>query len=235
MATAQLPAPPVRWARAPFYFNSAAHLLRIEREKATTLGELLAALRAVPSESIFQHTFRTLQEHHFIREGFSNDFSHWAFASCNEVGLAERLAAIDVREFTSISSLRDRLIRIIEEYLQKNPRAASRTAMEPFYLMASDLVVVPTPYVARNLEEFADGLRKVSIHSIYYHFIDARLRLKLNNSDFSVWLEREMDLTHAADRLRLLTPLFLALRGLLGPVAHQLSSGATNCALYSRA
>jgi len=73
--------------------------------------------------------------------------------------------------------------------------------MEPFYLMASDLVVVPTPYVARNLEEFADGLRKVSIHAIYYHFIDARLRLKLNSNDFSVWLEKELDLPQAANKV----------------------------------
>jgi len=90
---------------------------------------------------------------------------------------------------------------MIEAYLQKNPRAATRAAMEPFYVMASDLVVVPTPYVARNLEEFADGLRKVSIHSIYYHFIDARLRLKLNTNDFAVWLEREMEMGPVADRL----------------------------------
>src|SRR5262249_14810781 len=76
-----------------------------------------------------------------------------------------------------------------------------RAATEPFYLMASELVVVPTPYVARNLEEFAEGLRKVSIHAIYYHFIDARLRLKLNNNDFSVWLEQELDLAQAADRI----------------------------------
>src|ERR1051325_3809491 len=116
--------PPVRWARSPFYFNSAAHLLRIEREKATTLGELLAALRAVPSESIFQHTFRTLQEHHFIREGFSNDYAHWAFAACNEVGLAERLASVDVRVFTSVESLRERIVAIVHDYLQRNPRAA---------------------------------------------------------------------------------------------------------------
>ncbi|HEV7550781.1 MAG TPA: DUF5752 family protein, partial [Candidatus Angelobacter sp.] len=139
--------------------------------------------------------------HHFIREGFSNDFSHWAFASCNEVELAERLAAIDVREFTSIAMLRERLTHIIEMYLQKNPRAATRVAMEPFYLMASDLVVVPTPYVARNLQEFADGLQRVSIHAIYYHFIDARLRLKLNTNDFSVWLEQELDMSQAADKL----------------------------------
>lgn len=190
-----------RWARAPFYFNSASHLLRIGREKATNLQELLEALKSCPDASIFQHTFQTLEEHHFIKEGFSNDFSHWAFASCNEVELAERLAALDVREFTSIPALRDRLVQIIENYLQKNPRAGTRAAMEPFYLMAADLVVVPTPYVARNLEEFADGLRKVSIHSIYYHFIDARLRLKLDTNDFSIWLEQELDLPALAGRL----------------------------------
>ena len=202
MATApQLPITRPRWARSPFYFNSASHLLRIGREKATTLMELLEAIRTCPESSIFQHTFQTLAEHHFISSGFSNDFSHWAFASCNEVELAERLAAIDVREFTSIATLRERLIHVIESYLQKNPRAATRTAMEPFYLMASDLVVVPTPYVARNLEEFADGLRKVSIHAIYYHFIDARLRLKLNSNDFSVWLDKELDLPQAADKV----------------------------------
>ena len=202
MATApQAPATHSRWARSAFYFNSASHLLRIAPEKASNLQELLEALRNCPDSSIFQHTFQTLEEHHFIKEGFSNDFSHWAFAACNEVELAERLAAIDVREFTSIAMMRERIVRIIEEYLQKSPRAATRTAMEPFYLMASDLVVIPTPYVARNLEEFADGLRRVSIHAIYYHFIDARLRLKLNNNDFSVWLEHEMDLRQAADQI----------------------------------
>src|SRR5262249_31547106 len=190
-----------RWARAPFYFNSAAHLLRIGKEKATNLQELLDAVRSCSDACIFQHTFQTLEEHHFIREGFSNDFSHWAFSACNEVGLAERLAALDVREFTSIAALRERVVHIIATYLERNPRAATRPAMEPFYLMASDLVVVPTPYVARNLEEFAEGLRKVSIHGISYHFIDARLRLKLNSNDFSVWLEQEMELATAADRI----------------------------------
>lgn len=202
MATAPvLPSQKPRWARSPFYFNSASHLLRIGREKATNLQELLEAIRTCPDSSIFQHTFQTLEEHHFIKEGFSNDFSHWAFAACNEVELAERLAAIDIREFTSIAMLRERLLHLIEGYLQRNSRAATRVAMEPFYLMAADLVVVPTPYVARNLEEFADGLRKVSIHSIYYHFIDARLRLKLNNNDFSIWLDQELDMTLASERL----------------------------------
>ena len=202
MSTApQMPLKRARWARSPFYFNSAAHLLQIGREKAHCLKELLEAIRHCPDASIFQHTFQTLEEHHFIREGFSNDFAHWAFAACNEVELAERLSALDVREFTSIQDLREQLVRVMEDYLEKNPKAATRPAMEPFYLMAADLVVIPTPYVARNLEEFADGLRQVSIHSIYYHYIDARLRLKLNTNDFSVWLEQELDLGQAGDRL----------------------------------
>jgi len=201
MATAQVPPVADRWARSPFYFNSAAHLLRIGREQATNLAELLQGLRTCPNDSIFQHTFQTLQEHHFIREGFSNDFAHWAFAACNEVGLAERLAGVDVREFTSVVDLRKRMIEMVEEYLKRNPRARDRAALEPFYFCASDTVVIPTPFVARNLREFTDSLRKVSIHSIHYHFIEARLRLKLNSNDFSVWLENEMELGPVADRI----------------------------------
>ena len=201
MATAVMPTVARRWARAPFYFNSAAHLIRIGREKASNLAELLEGLKVCPDASIFQHTFQTLREHHFIREGFSNDFAHWAFAACNEVGLAERLAGIDVREFTSIAALRQRLVEIVDAYLKQNSRALDRVAFEPFYFCASEVVVVPTPFVARNLAEFADGIRQVSLHSIHYHFIDARLRLKLNSNDFSLWLENELDLGHVADRI----------------------------------
>src|SRR5512146_3544399 len=145
MAAAQPPIPvAVRWARSPFYFNSAAHLLRIGREKATSLSELLEALRTCPDDSIFQHTFQTLQEHHFIREGFSNDFAHWAFAACNEVALAEQLASLDVREYTSIPTLRGRIIKTIEDYLQQTPRARDRVALAPFYFCTSDTIVIPT-------------------------------------------------------------------------------------------
>ena len=201
MATAEVTTARTRWARAPFYFNSAAHLTRIGREKAANLGELLEGLKVCPDTSIFQHTFQTLREHHFIREGFSNDFAHWAFAACNEVALAERLSGIDIREFTSVEDLRQQLIQIIGEYLEQNPRARDRVAFEPFYFCASELVVIPTPYVARNLGEFGDELKQVSLHSIYYHFIDARLRLKLNTNDFSLWLEHELDLGRLADRI----------------------------------
>ncbi len=190
-----------RSARKPFYFNTSAHLLRIGRERAATLGELLQALRVCSEGSIFQHTFRTLEEHHFIREGFSNDFAHWALSACNEPGLAERLAGVDVREFTSVEAVRERLVHIVDAYVKSNPRAGERVAREPFYFCASDTVIVPTPFVAHNLPEFADGLARVSVHSIHHHFIEARLRLKLTSNDFSLWLQDELEMKEAARRL----------------------------------
>ena len=189
----------VRWARTPFYFNSAEHLLRIEQQRAASLAELLEGVKDCSEDSIFQHTFRTLQEHHFIQEGYSNDFAHWAFFACSENELAERLASVDVREFVSVKTLRARVIEILEDFLTNHPRVGERTAMEPFYFCSSTSVVLPTPLVARNLQEFVDALESISIHSLYYHFIEARLRLKLTSNDFSVWLEHEVGLGRAAD------------------------------------
>jgi hypothetical protein len=229
MATAQMPSAGVsgRWARSPFYFNSAAHLLRILREQANTLSEFLEALQTVPDDSIFQHTFQTLQEHHFIREGFSNDFAHWAFASCNEVGLAERLAGLDIREFIGIRALREQLIAVVEGYLREHPRARDRQSLATFYFCASDTVVVPTPFVARNLAEFIECLRKVSIYSIHHHFIEARLRLKLNSNDFSQWLEEELELGAVADRLKRIDIYTGTLHDLRRNIIHILENALT--------
>jgi len=185
----------------PFYFNTSAHLLRITRFKANSLAELLDALRDCPEDSIFQHTFRTLQEHHFLREGFSNDFAHWTVAACNEPGLAETLAGVDVREFTSVAALRARFVEIVSKFLQDDPQAAQRAAEETFYFCASDIVVIPTSFQAHTMHEFSEGLRHVSVHSIHHHFIEARLRIKLMSNDFSQWLHEDAGLTDAARAL----------------------------------
>lgn len=188
-------------ARSPFEFKAAAHLLFIERERASNIEELLQALRSCPEESIFQHTFRTLEEHHFLKEGFSNDFAHWAYLELGEVGLGERLASLDVREFTSVGSLRSRLVQIVEEYSSANPKSRERTATTPFYFCSSKTIVVAALRTAANLAEFIDGLRQVSLHSVHYHFIEARLRRKLESNDFSIWLKRDLGLEREAGLL----------------------------------
>ena len=190
-----------RRARTPFDFKSAVHLMFIDRERAQNIEELREALRTCRDESIFQHTFHTLEEHHFIKEGFSNDFAQWTYASLGEVGLGERLAGLDIREFTSLGDLRSRLITIVEEYGAENPKARERTASEPFYFCSSRKIVLPPLKSAATLAEFIDGLAQVTLHSIHYHFIDARLRRKLESNDFSIWLERDLGLEKEATLL----------------------------------
>jgi hypothetical protein len=203
MATAENIAekPALRKPQKPFYFNTSEHLLRIGRQKANNLCELLTAMQTCPDDSIFQHTFRTLQEHHFIRQGFSNDFAHWSLFACNEPALAEQLASVDVREFTAIEGLRRRMVEILDEFLHAHNMSGSRPAHESFYFCAADIVVLPTAFCANTLPAFLDGLNQVTVHSIHHHFIEARLRLRRMSNDFSTWLEEELELVEAADAI----------------------------------
>lgn len=225
MATAENIAqkPALRKAQKAFYFNTSEHLLRIGRQKANNLSELLAALHTCPDDSIFQHTFRTLQEHHFIRQGFSNDFAHWSLFACNEPALAEQFASVDVREFTAIEGLRRRMIEILDEFLHSHNMSGSREAHEPFYFCAADIVILPTAFCADGLPGFLDGLNQVSVHSIHHHFIEARLRLHRMSNDFSQWLEEEVGLPEAADAIERIDIYANTLEGVRRQIARIVS------------
>jgi hypothetical protein len=117
------------------------------------------------------------------------------------VGLGERLASLDVREFTSLSTLRNRLIEIVEEYGETHPKSKERQAGAPFYFCSSRTIVLPPQRQASTLPEFIDGLKAVSLHSVHYHFIEARLRRKLESNDFSIWLRRDLGVLKEANLL----------------------------------
>ena len=191
----------VRKPDKPFYFNTSESLIRIGRQKANNISELWQGLQTCPDDSIFQHTVRTLQEHHFIRQGFSNDFAHWCLSACNEPVLAEQLASVDVREFTAIEGLRRRMVAIVDAFLQQHPQSAAKPAYEPFYFCASSIVILPAQFAPDTLPGFVSALRQVSVHSIHHHFIEARLRLHRMSNDFSNWLEQEVGLTRVAESI----------------------------------
>src|SRR5437762_6344736 len=92
-----------------FDFVTVSYLTRIGNQSAGTLTELLTGLEHCSDASIFHHTFQTLGCHHFLTEGFSNDFAQWVLADTNRNDLAEQLAALDVRDYVSIAALRSDL------------------------------------------------------------------------------------------------------------------------------
>src|SRR5580698_10599973 len=85
-------------AEQPFQFATAAYLTRVENQRVHNIAEMDAALAEASDASIFYHTFQTLSRHHFLTEGFSNDFAQWVLAGLNQPALAERLSSIDVRD-----------------------------------------------------------------------------------------------------------------------------------------
>jgi len=175
-------------AQTPFEFFTVGYLTRISNVSANTLAELLSGLEQCSDASIFHHTFQTLGSHHFLTEGFSNDFAQWAFADMNRNDLAEQLSALDIRDYVSIAALRSDLCRITGEYCAANPALALQSALERFHFCESIEVSVPFGLTAATLDEFRHGIERLSHASFYFHFISSRLRLQLRTNDFSHWL-----------------------------------------------
>lgn len=176
-------------------------LTRISGQRAWTLAELLHEIKQCSDASIFSHTFQSLEQHHFLTEGFSNDFAQWALAACNEPQVAERLTSLDIRNYETLAMLRADLVATLEDYLRRVPQAAYRKGFEPFYFCEAITVAVPTAKRAHTLAEFCQALREVSIHTVHYHFVAARLREPLTVNDFSYWLEDGLGLKELADRI----------------------------------
>lgn len=188
-------------AETPFDFVTASYLTRIGNQTAATLAELLTGLEHCSDASIFHHTFQTLSAHHFLTEGFSNDFAQWTLSSANRNDLAEQLAALDIRDYTSIAALRSDLCRVVRDFCEAQPQFASQSGLERFYFCESIEVTLPLGRSACNLDEFREGLTHLSHAAFYFHFISSRLRLQLQTNDFSHWLSASLGLRTLADSI----------------------------------
>jgi len=180
---------PLKQACEPFHFYSRLNLRELTGLKARNLAELAKGLRDVPGSVIYYHTHNFLEEHQYLTPEPANDFALWISDALGNEELGERVASIDTFDFSTICDLRTRIVGVIEEYLSKK-NGNKRTAPEgrEFYFIKSISVIIPTAYVAHDLREFVEVLRKISTNSLYYHMFEARLRLQKGVNDFSTWI-----------------------------------------------
>lgn len=181
--------------------------------KASTFHELLDGIRSVPKSSIYYHTHRFLQAHHYLTPEPSNDFAYWSAEVMNDIVLGEQLSSIDIVRFTSITDLQSRLEEIVEAHLRGRQWAGESPPGGEFHFMASRLFVMETPHVATTLAEFREILKRVSTDSLYYHIFDAKLRLENGENDFSRWF-RDLAKPALADEVAQLDPYSYTLEGL---------------------
>jgi hypothetical protein len=206
-----------------FYFYTRLNLVELLGRQAKNLDLLLEGVRQVPDSSIYYHTHRFLQQHHYLSPEPPNDFAFWVTNSLGLDRMGEKLASVDTVRFRSIEGLREKFLEILEPtILVENYRSVECQGGEEFHFMSCRTFVLPTPYQARDLREFRDVLQKVSINSLYFHIFEARLRLERGDNDFSNWLEGigQKDLAKEISRL---DPYTITLEGLRKKIIHQVS------------
>jgi septum formation topological specificity factor MinE len=196
-----------------FNFNTKLDQTLLLGVRANTIEQLLGGAKSAPDSSIYFHTHRFLNQHQHLSPEPPNDFAYWVSNILGDDVLGERLWSVDIVRFKSIHELRQTLITILQSYLASAPRKIQCQEGEEFHFMASRIFVLPTRHSARDLKEFAEVLGKVSIHSIYFHVFDAKLRLRNDENDFSRWF-KSLGKTDLAEASRRLDPYSHTLDGL---------------------
>lgn len=205
---------PLKKATEAFRFFARTHLTELTGLKAKGVRDLVEILKHVPDSVVYYHTHHFLEERHYLAPEPSNDFAVWVSDALGDEVLGERLASVNTFEFSSLGALRERLVGIVEEYLPT--QAAVREAMpgREFHFMKSVSVVLPTSYVAHDLREFVEALRKISLGSLYFHVFESRLRLGRPVNDFSVWLQDSLGEGELGEEIARLDPYTYTLEGL---------------------
>lgn len=171
-----------------FHFYTRSHLRELTGLKARNLAELVFHLKTVPGSVIYHHTHHFLQQHQYLSPEPPNDFAYWVSQALRNDRLGEHLASINICDFSTIRELREKIIEVIESELKRNAIQNQAQEGNEFYFIRSISFVLPTPYEAHDLTEFVNGLKKVTIDSLYYHIFESRLRLEKPTNDFSEWL-----------------------------------------------
>ncbi|MFA5286749.1 MAG: DUF5752 family protein [Candidatus Omnitrophota bacterium] len=202
--------------KEPFKFCTRLHLSELTGLRATTLGQLLAFIKEVPGSCIYHHTHRFLQQHQYLSPEPPNDFAYWVTDILGEDELGERLVSIDTIQYSTIRDLREKIASTIEDYLKNSSFAKLKFARsgEEFHFIKSVSFILPTTYIAYDLNEFVEVLKKITIDSIYFHIFEARLRLEKPTNDFAFWIENSLGDKGLADNISSFDPYTSTLEGL---------------------
>lgn len=206
-----------------FVFRDIVTVIRYTGMRSSTLDELRSALAKVSDESIFHHTCQYFLKGHIHEH--TNDFSHWAAVYLEESVLAEQLSNVDPYSFKNIRELRRHLLNVIDLYRREFPKPSPVRQGEEFYFSEADTFVFPAGLKARNLAEFLMAIKFLDSSSIYYHFYEARSRLRSSSDDFSAWIRAVMKAPEIADRLAAIDPFMNNVEGIRQLIIVALEEG----------
>ncbi len=204
---ARKPAPALlRPGAGPFGFVACLELKEFVGLRAENERQLADLIDEVSVDSIYYHTHGFFLRHKFVAGAYPNDFATWAAIQVRDRVLGERLAMVDPANFQNLQALREELISVIDDHLRGLQFVPGVLFGEPFEFIQSRIVEVPTGIQVRTLKEFREALLDVDVSAVYFHLVEARMRLGRGQNDFAAWLEQGLDLADLAAKVRAVDP-----------------------------
>jgi trehalose synthase-fused probable maltokinase len=201
------PAPPrLKPGEGPFHFVACLELREFVGVRAENERHLADLIDQVPLDSIYFHTHGFLLRHKFAAGVYPNDFATWIAVQVRDQVLGERLAMVDPADFPTLEALREELVAVIDEHLRGMTSVPTAPSAQPFDFVRSRMVEIDTGVHVRTLAEFRNALLEIDSSAIYYHLVEARMRLGRQQNDFATWLEHGLDLPDLAARVRSINP-----------------------------
>src|SRR5206468_3548337 len=148
-------------AARPFRFAGCIELRQTLDVHAHDERELMSRIAEVPADSVYFHTFGYFLRHHPLTTAYGNDFARWAALEIGDRALAERLAVVDPFAFPRLDALRDHLVAILGDHLQRHAVGGRLEFDRAFHFQRSHIVEVPLGLGAATLAEFRAGLARV--------------------------------------------------------------------------
>jgi hypothetical protein len=179
---------------APFVFMTSVESVQLTGRRASSLAELATGLETVEGSSLYHHTHRFYRHHSFLGAADRSDFALWVGDDLKETALAERMGALDLRDYGNLEALRAALLGTLAP-LRDLPRRWERPVPPglEFHFCRSTSLVFPTGHQAKNIEEFQEALGKVDVSCLHFHLVEAPLHSfgseRAYANDLSVWLE----------------------------------------------
>jgi hypothetical protein len=201
-----------------FSFTDCVEIKELTGEKADDEARLMELIEEAPADAIYYHTHSYFLRHFYIVGPYHNDFANWAAIQVRDKVLGEKLSAITPSSHSSVEEIRSALIEVIDDHLNAIKRVPAVIYGQPFYLMKSHIIEIPTQINVKNLKEFRDAIAVVDASAIYNHIFEARLRVKRGRSDFAIWIEDVLGLKDLADKIEKIDAYMYSLEGLRGKI-----------------